>query len=143
MSRWGSFISSHLATNGWSQNRLAKDTGINASVISRWINDGMEPGVKSIRLVAEAFGVPVTRALLAAGAVTADELGILPVVAPDPDLLTDDELVRQLDRRLRQRQAEPAPLPPLEPIYPPEEKPRQRTPGTPFRASSGLRAPGR
>jgi len=142
MSRWVSFVSSQLEANGWTRNRLAKEIGLHPSIVTRWINDGMEPGIKSIRLVAEAFGVPVTRALLAAGAVTADELGIVPVVAPDPDLLTDAELMRQLDKRLSERHKQ-APLPALEPIYPPAAERRQRGPGKPLRASSGLRAPGR
>ncbi|WP_146777786.1 helix-turn-helix domain-containing protein [Rhodococcus wratislaviensis] len=116
MSRWVSFVSSHLEANGWTRNRLAKEIGLNASVVSRWMNDGMEPGIKSIRLVAEAFGVPVTRALLAAGAVTADELGIVPVVAPDPDLLTDEELLSQLAKRMQQRRTEV--IVPAEPAAP-------------------------
>ncbi|KAF0964654.1 helix-turn-helix domain-containing protein [Rhodococcus sp. T7] len=113
MTGWGAFLTDHMKDRGWSQNRLAKEARTNPSVVSRWINDGMEPGIKSIRLVAEAFGVPVTRALLAAGAVTADELGILPVVAPDPDLLSDEELLHQLDKRMRQRRTEViVPVPP-------------------------------
>lgn len=94
-----------MDAKGWNQARVAEEVGSNASVVSRWLNEGMKPGIESIRAAAEAFGVPVIEAMLAAEALTEEEVGVKRV-SPDPDLLSDEEILRQIERRMGRREVD-------------------------------------
>lgn len=92
-----------MDAKGWHQRRVAEEVGTNASVVSRWLSGEMHPNLESIRATAEAFGVPVIEAMLAAEALTEDEVGVKRV-SPDPDLLSDEEIVRQVAKRMGRRE---------------------------------------
>jgi transcriptional regulator with XRE-family HTH domain len=93
---------------GLNQAQLAVQVDANPASVSRWLKGEVSPdlaGLRFVRSTAEAFGVPLLEVMLAAEVLTEDELGVVRV-APDPDLLTDDELLQQLDKRMRQRRTE-------------------------------------
>lgn len=94
-----------MDAKGWHQRRVAEEVGTNASVVSRWLSGEMHPNLESIRATAEAFGVPVIEAMLAAEALTEEEVGVKRV-SPDPDLLSDEEIVRQVAKRMGRREVD-------------------------------------
>lgn len=46
-----------LAIKGWTQTKLAKETGLSQSFISRLCRDQENPSVKTIKLIAYALGI--------------------------------------------------------------------------------------
>lgn len=88
-----------MEAKGWDQSTLSRQAHLNAATVSRWFTDDAQPSVKNIRQAAEALGAPVIEAMLAAEVVTEEEIGVK-VVAPDPDLLTDEEVLRQVAKRM-------------------------------------------
>jgi transcriptional regulator with XRE-family HTH domain len=84
----------------WSQAQVARSVGVTTSCVSRWLNSEQKPTVDLIRACAAAFEVSVIEALLAAGAVTGEELRS-GVTGLYPDLLTREEVLRQVEKRLR------------------------------------------
>lgn len=87
--KWSVFIREHLERKRWTQRQLAEAVAVTGSAVSRWISSDMKPEIASIRAVAIAFDVQVVDAMIAAEAVTEDELRAARV-APDPELLTDE-----------------------------------------------------
>ena len=83
----------------WDQATLSKRAHLNPATVSRWFTDDAQPSIKNIRQVAEAMGIPVVEAMLAADVLTEEELQVK-IVAPDPDLLTDEEVLRQVAKRM-------------------------------------------
>lgn len=49
------------------QTALAKATGVNQGMVSRWVNGSSVPSPQSIQAIAKALDVPVAEALLQAG----------------------------------------------------------------------------
>lgn len=87
---------------GWDKSTLSRKAHLNAATVSRWFIDDSQPSMENIRKAAEAFGAPVVEAMLAAEVLTEDELQVK-IVAPDPNLLTDEELLRQVAKRMDRR----------------------------------------
>ena len=83
----------------WDQATLSKRAHLNPATVSRWFTDDAQPSIKNIRQVAESMGIPVVEAMLAADVLTEEELQVK-IVAPDPDLLTDEEVLRQVAKRM-------------------------------------------
>ncbi len=46
-----------LAIKGWTQTKLAKETGLSQSFISRLCRDQETPSIKTVKLIAYALGV--------------------------------------------------------------------------------------
>ena len=88
-----------MEAKDWDQATLSKKANLNPSTISRWFTSGADPSNANIRAIAEAFGSPVVEAMLVAEALTEEELQVK-IVAPDPDLLTDEEVLRQVAKRM-------------------------------------------
>lgn len=42
---------------GWKQTRLAKECGVSASAVSRWMSGEREPGKEQIRKLVEVLGI--------------------------------------------------------------------------------------
>lgn len=123
----------HMDRLGFDSAELSRQANVSAATVSRWFTDGAQPGVKVIRSTARALGVPIVDAMIAAEALTHADLGVNHV-APDPALLSNEDLLRQLEERLRlattsAAPAEPSPPPPPVPAgwYPdPNGLPIQR-----------------
>lgn len=100
MSKWSTFLQQQLDVKDWDGATLAKRAGYSRSLITRWMREDVRPDPKTLRATSDALGVSIIEAMLAAEFLTEDEVGVTRVI-PDPDLIPDDELVRQLARRLR------------------------------------------
>lgn len=57
------------------------------------------PSIDTVKKTAVAFGVPIAEALIAAEYIEESDLNIKRL-APDPDLLTDTQILDQLEKRL-------------------------------------------
>ena len=79
---------------------LAKASGVDQSVISRWINEGRTPTIEALRKVAGPLKTPVLELLVDAGHLTRDEVhpeagagedepDVLEAIRRDPKLLPE------------------------------------------------------
>lgn len=93
---WGSYLRKAMAAKGLGAADLARATGVNQSLISRWLKDEIAPSVENLRRVSKALGIPLLDLLVAAGHVEPGEARMRdrpePPAAPigagvDPDLL--------------------------------------------------------
>lgn len=89
-----------MERKSWSATRLAAEVGVTPSSVSRWMTQDARPTPDRVQASAEALGVSVVEAMLAAEIISEDELGVTRV-APDPDLLSDEEILRQVEKRMR------------------------------------------
>ena len=87
---------------------IAERTSLTPSTISRWLNDtsGM-PNPRQVLTFARAYGENPIRALIAAGYVTEEELGIEEPRAVALSRFTDLELAGEIARRVA---AGPSPI---------------------------------
>lgn len=46
-----------LASNGWTQTRAARELGVSATTMSRWINANRVPDREHMRVLRELFGI--------------------------------------------------------------------------------------
>lgn len=97
--KWWEYIERGLTATGLTQSALADAVGVNRSSASGWKN-GSAPKPATVVAVAEAFGSPISEALVAAGLMTEEELGVNRTI-PDIELLSDDQLLAELNRRLK------------------------------------------
>ncbi|MBM4722565.1 helix-turn-helix domain-containing protein [Rhodococcus hoagii] len=103
MSNWSDFLRARLDDRGWDAARLAAEAGVTPSIVSRWMSGAHKPTADRVRAVAEALDVSVMDAMIAAEVITADEAKVT-ALAPDPKLLSDQELLYEVSRRLAERQ---------------------------------------
>ncbi|WP_064078345.1 helix-turn-helix domain-containing protein [Prescottella equi] len=103
MSNWSDFLRARLDDRGWDAARLAAEAGVTPSIVSRWMSGAHKPTADRVRAVAEALDVSVMEAMIAAEVITADEAKVT-ALAPDPKLLSDQELLGEMSRRLAERQ---------------------------------------
>ena len=78
-------------TRGWAT-RLAADTGLTDSAITRW-RSGRIPQVDGCRLLAKAWRVPILDVIVAAGILTADEARWNDRPTPDQQRLANVQAV--------------------------------------------------
>jgi len=67
MGKLGSYIESELQSRGWTQADLARESGLNTSVISNLINGNRKLGLSSLLGFVKAFGVSADKILREAG----------------------------------------------------------------------------
>ncbi|MCA1009073.1 helix-turn-helix domain-containing protein [Rhodococcus hoagii] len=103
MSNWSDFLRARLDDRGWDAARLAAEAGVTPSIVSRWMSGAHKPTADRVRAVAEALDVSVMEAMIAAEVITAEEAKVT-ALAPDPKLLSDQELLYEVSRRLAERQ---------------------------------------
>lgn len=87
--------------SSWSA--LGRAMNTNEAVFTRWKSREIKPSIRMVRRVADALGVPVgerLRLMVVAEVLEPDEVRC-EVVVKDPDLLTDDEVWEQVDKRFR------------------------------------------
>lgn len=114
---------------------MAERTGIDASVISRWKNDGAQPRIDALRAISHAANVPMLHLMVAAGHLEpeeaamedvditprADVASVVEAIEQDPDLLPEAKrhLTSQYGLLLRitgKPASEPAGRPPLKAV---------------------------
>ncbi|MDH6283146.1 helix-turn-helix domain-containing protein [Prescottella agglutinans] len=97
--KWWDYVERHLAEKGMTQSALAEAVGVNRSSASGW-KSGSDPKPATVVAVAEVLETSISEALIAAGLMSEEELGVERTI-PDIELLTDDQLMAELNRRLK------------------------------------------
>lgn len=96
---WWQYV--QRVTGGASQAAIARAVQVDKSTVWRWTKNTASPIPEVAIRFARAYGRPVTEALVAAGAITADEAGVTTVVVrTKPSELGDDELIEEVRRRM-------------------------------------------
>lgn len=122
---WADYLNRHAGSE--TGREVASKLGVTESNISRWRRGGQTPDVKYVVAFARAYGRPVLEALVEAEVITEEEAKARPRLAPDPDQLSDDDLLRILRDRLnrggeeRDRSAPTSPVRGLNPRTPDPE----------------------
>lgn len=81
------------------QAELAAKAGLERSRFTRW-RQGEKPNLDNARRVAKALGVTPMEVMVGFHLITAEEADQR-VASPDPAVLTDQQLVAELNRRLK------------------------------------------
>lgn len=77
--------------------RLAKETGLNLSIISRILGENRVPEVKALRAIASVLAIPITDMLVHAGVLEPDD--VTQIQAPSPALNTHVAIPYWVDLR--------------------------------------------
>jgi transcriptional regulator with XRE-family HTH domain len=111
---WAEYVRAHLDALEWSPSKFAQVSGLDRSMITRWLKRETEPAIDSIRAAARAFDRDIREGLVAAGFFTEEEMGFFrdEKIAGEPDLrlVDDDDLLDELKRRMKQRLDRSAPM---------------------------------
>lgn len=99
MSNWSDFLRLKMEEKDWDAARLAQAAGYSPSVVSRWLSGEHLPSHDKLRATVDALGANILEAMLAAGFIRPDEIGAT-ISATDPDLLSDEEILRQVQKRM-------------------------------------------
>lgn len=94
------YLRAHLDRHGWNAAQLARASGISASVIGRWLSRDTVPSLDNARAIAVGIKRPLLEVLVAAGLLTAEEARQKTTAPIDPTTLSDDELLREVRRRM-------------------------------------------
>lgn len=105
---WNDYVA--RVAEGETQATIAAKLGVSGPTVSRWKKFGPRP--ENVSTFARVYGRPVLEAFVAAGYLTPEEAGETPTAAPSLASLTDDELVRELTRRLKKAGEDNASTPP-------------------------------
>jgi transcriptional regulator with XRE-family HTH domain len=101
-SSWSDFVQKQMDDRGMSTGELTDKTGFDRSRLTAW-RKGERPNLDTARVVAKAFGMSPLEVMVAAKLITAEEAELKGVSSPDPGALTDQQLVAELGRRLKNR----------------------------------------
>jgi len=75
--RWATWLRRRMRTAGVATpTELGRASGVDQSVISRWLNEGRTPQVDQLRKIATPLRATMLDLLIAAGYVSPDELGV-------------------------------------------------------------------
>jgi transcriptional regulator with XRE-family HTH domain len=100
---WGSWIADQLKRKNWTQAEAARVSGVPRAAFSQWMQQGntQQPSIPNVRLVAQAFDVPILRALVIAGHLTEEEIGQPPAPAEaDPAEVPTMDLIEEIRTRI-------------------------------------------
>ncbi len=95
---FGEYLKRAMDARGVNQAELARVTGVNGSLIGRWLKDEVAPGMENLRRVSKALRVPYLDLVVAAGHMEPEEARMkrrpeppeVPVGAGvDPELLAE------------------------------------------------------
>ncbi len=99
MSQWWNYVVRIAGTD--EQKRIADDSKIGTTVISRWFKGHNEPSAKLVVSFARAHNRPPVEALIAAGYLDESDASDTVEVHRGLDGLSDDELLAEVRRRMR------------------------------------------
>lgn len=99
---FATWLDTHMRDRGLTPADLATAAGLAQSVVSRWRTGRVRPSVDNIRAAAHALRVPVVDGLIAAGILSPDDIAP-PTAEVTAASLSDEELIEELARRLRER----------------------------------------
>lgn len=94
------WLERQLEARGQSFAELGRAAGIGEAAFTRWKNGKVNPSIELVRRVARAMSMDPLRLMVIAEILEPEEVRQQVVVA-DVTLLTDEELIRELDRRLK------------------------------------------
>ena len=99
-STWWQYVLT--VTGGAAQKDIAETTGIDQSSISRWQRGTTTPRAEAVVALARAYGRSPVEALVAAGYLERDELGVVELTTLTGDLsrVSVDSLLSELRRRV-------------------------------------------
>jgi len=99
-STWWQYVLT--VTGGAAQKDIAETTGIDQSTISRWQRGTTTPRAEAVVALARAYGHSPVEALVAAGYLERDELGVVELTTLTGDLsrVSVDSLLSELRRRV-------------------------------------------
>ena len=95
---WWEYVTRTAA--GEEQAAIAKRAGVGQSMVSRWQTSTPRP--ENVAAFARAYDRPVLEAFVAAGFLTPEEAGERPSAPPSLASLTDDELIEEVGRRMKE-----------------------------------------
>lgn len=95
---WNDYVA--RVAEGETQTTIAAKLGVSGPTVSRWRKFGPRP--ENVSTFARVYGRPVLEAFIAAGYITAEEANETPTAAPNLNSLSNDELVQELARRLKE-----------------------------------------
>lgn len=98
-SAWYRYVRNKLDELGWSTVDFETASGISRTRLVDW-RKGRSVSPDNVRATANAFGTPVLQAFVAAGLLTAEEASQRPDAPIDPSVLSNDQLLAELRRRL-------------------------------------------
>lgn len=97
---FGAYLQDLLDRAEWTQADLGRAADIHPTLIGRWIK-GQDISVPNARAVAAALNRPLLEVLIAAGILTAEEAKASDWEPSDATTLTDDQLAKEILRRLK------------------------------------------
>lgn len=97
--RWWRYIQQHLDARGWSPSELARQAGINRSIVGRWKNEGAKPELDTAKAVSIVLGRPLVEILLETEQVTPEQMGVERIVVSPLSECTDEQLWNELQQR--------------------------------------------
>jgi transcriptional regulator with XRE-family HTH domain len=110
MGDFPAYLRHQLDARDWNQADLARHAEVHPTLVSRWLKGAVEPGIDNCRAIAGALCRPVLEVLVAAG-ILIEEEARQPLDAKDAparrggpldvSVLTDDQLVAEVRRRMR------------------------------------------
>ncbi|MET0897217.1 MAG: helix-turn-helix domain-containing protein [Mycobacterium sp.] len=97
---WWQYVAT--ITGNAAQKEIAAATGIDQSSISRWQRGGITPRAEAVVALARAYGRSPVEALVAAGYLSSDDLGVVELTTLTGDLTgaSIDSLLSELRRRV-------------------------------------------
>lgn len=103
MESFPDYLQMQLDRKQWTRADLSRASGLDQSLLGRWSRGDVAPAVDSARTFAATIGRPLLEVLVAAGLLTAAEAKQRADVPPDPAVLTDDQLLAEIRRRMASR----------------------------------------
>lgn len=97
---WGEWVREQMARRRWEQADAARAAGLPRSAISQWLASGQRPTVENVRKFAQAVDVPLVKALVHAGYLTAEEAELPDDHPPSLKDVPHGELLAELADRL-------------------------------------------
>ncbi|WP_232520074.1 helix-turn-helix transcriptional regulator [Actinosynnema pretiosum] len=100
-SPWWDYIERNLEYRNLTTGDLAREVNVDRSRLTAW-RKGAKISIPTARAIARLFQVSVFEVLVAAGMLTQQEADYQPA-STDPTDLSDEQLIAELRRRLKQR----------------------------------------
>lgn len=97
---WAHYVQTHLDSLGWTNSVLANAADIDRSLVGRWLDGSTQPTIESVRAVCRALHRDIREGLVAAGIFTEDEMKVSAPAAPDIRMISDEELLAEVGRRM-------------------------------------------